>query len=212
MRLVYVTAGFPYPLTSGYLRHFHLLERLARDHEVRLFSLVGRDHRPEDRRAVERLGVDVETFDVHTTPWRRYSGKISRLLPRIVAGGPADLRRAVTVCVESGWAQAAVVTGKTTSGVLSRLDGVPVMIDACDATSMRLQSRLQDQRGFDRVLAELEFRSVRSVERRLHRCGDHVIVASRRDGEHLGWSSKMSVVANGVDTGYWSRTAASRPS
>jgi glycosyltransferase involved in cell wall biosynthesis len=198
-------------LTSGYLRHYHLLERLARHHEIRLFSLVGRDHRQEDRAAVERLGVEVATFDVHSTPRSRYSSKIARVVPRLVAGGAADLRRAVGECAASGWADAAFVSGKSTSGVLSSVSGLPLLVDACDATSMRLESQLQDRRGFDRVLAILELRATRSVEHRLHRRADHVTVASRRDGEHLGWSAAMSVVANGVDTAYWSRTSSTRP-
>lgn len=211
MRLIYVTGGFPYPLTSGYLRHYHLLERLAADHEVRLFSLVGGDHRSEDRGAIERLGVDVQTFDVASTRLRRYARQVARVWPRVVAGGAADLRRAVAECVESGWADAAILTGKTTSGVLTALGELPLVVDACDAASMRLASQLPDRDGIDGLLARLELRAVRSVEQRLHRKADHVIVASRRDGEYLGWSPKMSVVANGVDTSYWTRTTTTRP-
>ncbi len=206
-----MTGGFPYPLTSGYLRHYHLLQRLAVDHEVRLFSLVGGDYRPEDRDAIERLGVEVETFDVASTRFRRYGRQVARVLPRVVVGGAADLRRAVAECVESGWADAAILTGKTTSGSVSVLDELPLVVDACDAASMRLASRLQDREGIDRLLARLELRAVRSVEQRLHREAGHMIVATRRDGEYLGWSPKMSVVANGVDTRYWTRTAAARP-
>lgn len=211
MRLVYVTAGFPYPLTSGYLRHFHLLTRLAQHHAVRLFSLVGRDHRSDDRRAVEDIGVEVETFDVHATAARRYAAKIARVAPRIVAGGARDLRRAVSESVETGWADAAIVGGKATVGVLSALDGLPVLVDACDATSMRLESHLSDRQGVDKLLATWEFRSVQSVERRLHDRADHVIVASGRDAEYLGWSAKTSVVPNGVDRAYWTRLSRTRP-
>lgn len=32
MHIVYVTNGFPYPLTSGYLRHYHLIRGLSRRH------------------------------------------------------------------------------------------------------------------------------------------------------------------------------------
>ncbi len=27
--ILYITNGFPYPLTSGYLRHYHLIGQLA---------------------------------------------------------------------------------------------------------------------------------------------------------------------------------------
>jgi polysaccharide biosynthesis protein PslH len=211
MRLIYVTGGFPYPLTSGYLRHYHLLTRLAAVHDVRLFSLVAGDHTDTDREAVRRLGVEVRTFDVSSTVWRRQGRQVGRLLPRVVVGGAAELRRAVAECVESGWAQAAVLTGKTTSGTLSALSGLPLVVDACDAASMRLESELADLAGVDRLLARLELRAVSSVERRLHRHADAMLVASRRDGEHLGFSSKTSVVPNGVDTAYWTRTTTARP-
>jgi hypothetical protein len=54
VRVVYVTNGFPWPLTSGYLRHYFLIRELAAaSHEVALFSLVGRDVSAEDRAALE---------------------------------------------------------------------------------------------------------------------------------------------------------------
>ena len=211
MNLVYVTSGFPYPLTSGYLRHYHLLARLAQEHEIRLFSLVGRDHTDADRSAIEQLGVDVTTFAVRSTRWRRYGAQAARLAPMLVTGAAADLRRAVRTCVDSGWPDAAVVSGKTTSGVLSTLRDVPLLVDACDATSMRLESQMSDRGRAERVLAELELRAMRWVERTMLRQADHVVVASRRDGEHLGWSDRMSVVPNGVDTDYWHRRSTQRP-
>lgn len=211
MKLVYVTSGFPFPLTSGYLRHYHLLDRLARDHEIRLFSLVGKDHSPDDRAAIERLGVEVATFDVHSTGWRRYATKAARLLPWLVAGGARDLRRSVRECTDSGWPDAAFVSGKATSGVLPAVSGVPLLVDACDATSMRLESQLDDRSGLELVIGRLELRAVRSVERRLSRRAGHVIVASMRDRDYLGWSDGTSVVPNGIDTAYWSRSSSTRP-
>ena len=47
MRILYITNGFPYPLTSGYLRHFFLIRGLSRHHEVSLLSLAGRTFIPE---------------------------------------------------------------------------------------------------------------------------------------------------------------------
>lgn len=210
MRLLYITGGFPYPLTSGYLRHYHLLTRLARHHDIRLLSLVGADHVAADREAVRALGVDVRTFDVSSSAWRRQGRQVGRVVPRIVVGGASELRRAVADEVASDRPHAAILTGKTTSGVLPALAGLPLVVDACDAASMRIETRLADLDGVDRMLARLELRAVRSVERRLDRAAGAVLVASRRDGEHLGFSSKMTVVPNGVDTSYWSRRTPTR--
>ena len=40
MRILYVTSGFPYPLTSGYLRHYFLIKELAQRHAITLLSIV----------------------------------------------------------------------------------------------------------------------------------------------------------------------------
>lgn len=210
MKLIYITGGFPYPLTSGFLRHYHLLERLARDHEIKLFSMLRNAQEPGDREAVEALGVEVRTFDGYSTPARRWVAKAARVSPRLVGGGGAELRRAVAECVESGWPDAVFFAGKST-GLFQVLGDVPVLVDACDATSMRLESRLAERSGVERVLARIELRTMRSNEDYAGERGDHVIVASRRDGEALGWNERMSVVANGVDTAYWTRRAATRP-
>ena len=39
MRILYVTNGFPYPLTSGYLRHFFLIKELSKRHSITLLSI-----------------------------------------------------------------------------------------------------------------------------------------------------------------------------
>lgn len=56
MRILYITNDLPWPLTSGYLCHFHFIRELSVRHRVTLLSLV----RPTtDRAAVEfgRLGA-----------------------------------------------------------------------------------------------------------------------------------------------------------
>jgi glycosyltransferase involved in cell wall biosynthesis len=210
MRLVYVTSGFPFPLTSGFLRHYHLLARLAVHHEIRLFSLVNSDHRPEDRAEIERLGVEVRTFATGGSALRTRAAQAARLAPDLVVGGVRALRAAVDECVRSGWPDAAIVSGKTTAPVLPVLAGLPIVADMCDATSMRLESRLDELRGARRWLGRAELRATRTVERRIERAADRVFVASQRDADHLG-STSMTVVPNGVDTEYWRRTSGERP-
>src|SRR5918998_2575115 len=41
MRIMYLTNGFPYPLTSGYLRHYFLIRELSQRHAVTLLSITG---------------------------------------------------------------------------------------------------------------------------------------------------------------------------
>lgn len=42
MRLLCITPTFPYPLTNGVLRHYHLIKELSRQHAITLLSVVDR--------------------------------------------------------------------------------------------------------------------------------------------------------------------------
>ncbi|MGH2521571.1 MAG: hypothetical protein ACRDH2_03620, partial [Anaerolineales bacterium] len=62
MRILYLTNGFPFPLTSGYLRHYFLIKELAPRHAVTLLSIVGANFVPEHRAALARFTEKVLTF------------------------------------------------------------------------------------------------------------------------------------------------------
>ena len=64
MRLLWLTNGFPYPLTSGYLRHYFLLRELSRDHAITLMSIVAPSFRPEHADALKPFTERVEVFPV----------------------------------------------------------------------------------------------------------------------------------------------------
>ena len=210
MRLLYITNGFPFPLTSGYLRHYFLLRELGTRHEVTLLSLAGPGFEPGDTAALEPFTVAIETFG----GGRRLSlgGKVRRRV-RTLAPGSADgpvaaMRDAAGALVRDGAVDAAVFSGKATYPVLAGLGDLPVVVDLCDATSSRLRGgiRHEEPRRIPAVL--LEYASVRQVERRLLLRGDQLLFASARDRDALldGPHPRAVVVPNGVDLDAWART------
>src|SRR5687767_9100887 len=62
MRILLITDGFPYPLTSGYLRHYHLIRVLSEKHEIVLFSAVGASFKQEYADAMAPYTSRVITF------------------------------------------------------------------------------------------------------------------------------------------------------
>src|SRR4051794_9793413 len=62
MRILYLTNGFPYPLTSGYLRHYYLIKELARHHAISLLSIVGPNFAAENVAALAPCTERVLTF------------------------------------------------------------------------------------------------------------------------------------------------------
>jgi len=195
MRIAYVTAELPYPLTSGYLRHFHFIQALSRAHGVSLLSLSRRAPIPPEAPAALRPMLErLEVF-----------GSGSGHLPRVVR-----LRRAAVELGRSLASLAAVdvvlFSGKDTFPALRAVGELPLVIDICDAASLRLRGELAvsgwRRRGQVAVrLAELE-----RVERRLAARSAHLIFASERDRAALG-ARHGTVVPNGVDLRYWTRRA-----
>jgi hypothetical protein len=62
MRILYLTNGFPYPLTSGYLRHYFLIKELSPRHAITLLSVVGADYQSDHAAAVSPFTERIVTF------------------------------------------------------------------------------------------------------------------------------------------------------
>ena len=216
MRILYLTNGFPYPLTSGYLRHYFLIRGLAERHSVSLLSIVGRNFRREDREALAPYTDRVLTFG---KPGGRRSAvrKAVRLLGSLLPGGGgergvAEMRSAVRRCLHEERYDMVVFSGKQTYPVITGLRDVPLVADVCDATSMRVRGRMRHC-GLARLpVLYVEYLQVRAVEQRLVQQANHLLFASRRDREAVMGPdpSRATIIPNGVDLDYWSRRSAER--
>ena len=187
--ILYVTNGFPYPLTSGYLRHYHLIGQLAEQgYRVTLLSIVGRDHLPEHAAAMADRTVAVEVF----ASADRARGRVSRFrrrLQRVLPGGgdPAagHLATRARALTASGTVDAVVFSGKRTDAALPALGDLPVVVDMCDATSLRLDRELALTAGSRRLALVIQRDQVRRTEARMLRRADRSMFASERDREAL---------------------------
>ncbi len=214
-RILYITNGFPYPLTSGYLRHYFLIGHLtAAGCRVTLLSIVGADHRAEDVAAMSDRTDRVETFrsaDRARGARQRWVRRLRRVLP-IGGGDPAgrQLAARVTELMTSGSIDAVVFSGRRTDRALTALgDQVPLVIDMCDATSFRLEREIAISGRWRRIALRIQRLQVRRVEARMLRRADRLLFASVRDRESLmpgPPDPRAAIVPNGVDATYWART------
>lgn len=216
MRILYVTNGFPYPLTSGYLRHYHLIRGLSRRHSVSLFSLVGGNFRPEHLEALAPFTVRVHTFR-NPGAGRSKLGRAVGTLRSLIPGAHGDpqvreLRATLHRSVSEEPFDVALFSGKQTYPALAGLRDVPVVADLCDATSVRIRGRIRHSGIARAPVLWAEYLQVRAVERRLIRDARHLLFASCRDREALMGRNTTSatIVPNGVDLDYWSRRSQTR--
>lgn len=211
MRVLYLTNGFPYPLTSGYLRHFFLVRELAADHRVTLLSLTGAGFRPEDADVLRPMVERVEVFGgARRSPIGKVARRIRALVGRDDAPGVAAMAdRAVALHAERPF-DIVVQSGKSTHPVLERLPALPVAADLCDATSSRLAGALSYAPLARRPALWLDLRAMRRIETGIVERAGHVLFASERDRRLIlgdAATPASSVVPNGVDLEFWRRSA-----
>ncbi len=212
MRILYITNGFPFPITSGYLRHYHFIRGLSTGHEITLLSMVGPEHRAHHRAAISPYlrGLAVYRRPADESVAARFADRLSRLAPVRATGGMRDLICDARSLVRSGDVDVVFFSGKQTYPVLAALEGVPVLADACDTASARILMGLRHRgrhRGPRTATDLLEAGALRWVERQIMSRADRTIFASQRDRDLLRPPpGSASVVPNGVDTAFWHRS------
>lgn len=214
MRILYVTNDLPWPLTSGYLRHYHFIRALSARHAVTLLSLVREGHGRGDvdalRSITERIAVVPATLGRPSVTGRARS----RLRALRAGGDEAAIRlgEAGAELAAAGRFDVLLVSGKRTFPVLRRLPPLPLVADLCDATSSRIRLQIRHAPPARWPILALEYAEVRRVERALLGRAAHVLFASVRDREALlgpagspARSAGVSVIPNGVDLEFWRR-------
>ena len=210
MRIIYVTNSFPYPLTSGYLRHYFLIRELARHHHVTLLSITGASFMDEHAAALAPFTERVLTF-----PRERKSGSLNRNAIRrlrlLVRGDEAvrRMRGALERLLHEQPFDLMLFSGKRTFPAIAQLPLPPLVADLCDATSLHIHGSMR-YAGLSKLpQLLLEYQQVCHVERTLARSAAHLLFASYRDREALLGlgTAPASVVPNGVDLEFWRRSS-----
>ncbi len=214
LRILFLVNGFPWPLTSGYLRHYHMIRELSRrGHRISLLAIVPAGFTPEDRAHLEPFTERIVTVDSHRRS-RSLRRQVERRLSAISVGESAvrQLRDEVVTVVADVPHDVVLFSGKRTYPALQAAAGLPVVADVCDATSSRIKGNLRFASLSRIPLLLAEYVEVRRIERALLRRGSRLLFASVRDRDALmgdGDRSRATVLPNGVDVGFWQRSAGS---
>jgi glycosyltransferase involved in cell wall biosynthesis len=214
LRILFLVNGFPWPLTSGYLRHYHMIRELSeRGHRVSLLAITPTGFVPEDRTHLEPFTERIVTVDSHRRS-RSLRRRAERRLSSISVGEGAvrQLRDEVAALVADVPHDVVLFSGKRTYPALKAAAGLPVVADVCDATSSRIWGNLRFASFARFPLLLAEYVEVRRIERALLRHGSRLLFASVRDRDALMGDTDgahATVLPNGVDVRYWQRSAGS---
>jgi len=216
MRILYLTNGFPYPLTSGYLRHYYLIKELSREHAITLLAIVGPNFAAENVAALEPFTEQVQTF-VSTSKAGSLRSKAIGRVRSLAGSAQADeavrkMRAAIERLSSEERFDVVLFSGKRTFPAIQNMPELPLVVDMCDATSTKILGNMRYAKLPRLPVLLLDYAQVRSAERLLIRNAAHLLFATARDREALIGRARnhATVVPNGVDLDFWRRSSRER--
>lgn len=243
MRILYVTFMLQHPRLRGPNRHYHFLRELACGHAVTLLTLTDQPIPPDILAEVESYTRGLQTWPLHGGRWSTESaGSAERgaagrdrwpaRMARLRAAARA-MRRAVDTALAGGGFDVVLLHGKNLLDVVAGRGRVPLVLDFCDAGSLRIGMRMGYVGMGKRPLLSLQRAAVQRMERRAVRATPYLSFITRRDraailGPAAGMASPIAppgagmvstsrgsagsdpscttpVIPNGVDLAYWRR-------
>jgi sugar transferase (PEP-CTERM/EpsH1 system associated) len=203
LRILFLTARFPWPLLRGdQLRAYHQLRLLAPRHRLTLVCFRDATVPPEGVAAISALcervvtvplgraamGLGLSRGTLSSLPFQvslyRHP-RMRRVLGELVAGETFDL-----------------VHGQLVR-VAPYVEGLPAprFVDLVDALSLGMRRQSLQRRGPLRWLTRLEAERLLRYERRICACVEGASVVSDVDRDAIGGAASIGVVPNGVDLG-----------
>lgn len=214
MRILHITPGFQHPAVRGPHRHYHFLRELAASHDVTLLTLIREHVSDEALREVGAFADRLVAFNVNGAaprPARGWVGRVPAVGRRFekniqVHGGVREMRGALRRLTARGDYDVVLFHGKSVFPAIGGWRGLPIVVDFCDATSMRIASRLRKAGPAEWPLLWMRYRQVRRLEQKLLDLTPHRAFISPRDrAAVLGADDASPIVPNGVDLDYWRR-------
>ena len=215
MRVLYITTELPYPLTSGFLRYHHFLRALGQRHTITYLSLTRRPEVSSETR--EALAPYTERMLVFGTPAASepWAMRTVERLPRVgrqvrramrLRWAAQQLKQTVKQLVQRESYDLVFFSGKDTFPAIEHLDGLPIVIDCCDTTSLRVTGEMQYANAARRLWLLMRYWEVRRIERKLIQKTPHLAFASIRDQRAmLGSVQAGEIIPQCVDLQYWTR-------
>jgi polysaccharide biosynthesis protein PslH len=216
MKILWIYPEFPYPLTSGFLRGFHLLRGLGERHAISFLSLTNQKRVPAQtiqqlRPYTERIAI----FSRCSAPqplWLKISGLVPVLGWRVKEAwntrwAVKQMKQEVCSLLQQQTFDIVLFHGREAAPVLEGIE-LPIVVECGDTNSTRILQQLRQARVLRRPRLFFRYLRERRLEERLAHKTLYRFFISARDRENLlGPSDRSEIVPQGVDYEYWKRSS-----
>jgi hypothetical protein len=198
----------------GPTRCYHFIKELSQRHRITLMALTAGEVPPEPLKEMAAYTEQIQLFSANGashSPSAAVLGaapvvgkKLKHVLQR--RAGILQMKRAFAERAGRKSYDVVLFHGKSIFSVIEDWNDKPLVVDFCDATSMRYQSKLNYADGAARLWYALRYRQIKQIEDKMIAKTPHLAFVSWRDREAVvGAAERGKVVPIGVDHRYWTR-------
>ena len=214
MKILYVTPSFQHPAMRGPTRCYHFIKELSQRHKITLMALTNCEVAEAPLREMAAYTERIEIFSANGKSNSQTAAafgnvpvvgkKVKRALQR--RAGIEQMKQAFLQLAQREAYDVVLFHGKSIFSIIENWNNRPLVIDFCDATSMRYQNKMDYASPAKRLWYSLRYRQIKQIEDRMIAKTPHVAFVSWRDREAvLGAEEHGRVVPIGVDHHYWTR-------
>jgi polysaccharide biosynthesis protein PslH len=207
MKILYVSYVFQHPKIRGSARVYYFIKELSRRNQITLLTLSRSEIPKEAFDEMYSYTEKIVTIDVNHMAGQNSSG-LGRRLKRAWREQAAlkQMRKMLHQLVQEDKYDLVLFHGKSAFFVVEDFKALPVVVDFCDATSMRIRAEAAYANLSKWPVVILHYLQMRQVERKMIRNFPHLAFISLRDRDAiLGPNGSAEVIPNGVDLDYWQR-------
>ena len=207
MKILYILQTFQHPLIRGNNRHYQFIRHLSASHDITLLALSRFDIPATAIEEMQGYTRHMELFSMSDTKMAKPRSGIKRLdFERRLWAARKEMKNAFYRLVRQEAFDLVLFQGKAVYSVIAEFDALPVVIDFCDATSLRIRTQMNYVGMAKRALLLARYLQVRWIERQMVKKTPYLGFASTRDRDLiLGTNTQLpaEVVSNGIDLAYW---------
>jgi glycosyltransferase involved in cell wall biosynthesis len=216
LNILHIIPSFQHPKVRGPDRHYRFLKELSQRHDITLLTLVRSELPDEAIQELSSYTKRIFTFDAvsrlngsHGSPKRLEIIGSQRLKQfSVIRSAIKQMKERFSNLVEDDSFDVVLFHGKVVFPVISDFNGLPIVIDFCDATSMRVQKKMEHASKAKLPLLWLRYLQVRQTERSMVKKTPYVAFISGRDRQAVpGLKDEWRIIPNGLDLRYWKRTS-----
>ncbi|MBX2973318.1 MAG: glycosyltransferase [Flavobacteriales bacterium] len=209
MKLLVLLSRVPYPLEKGdKLRAYHLMVRLARQHEIVLCCLSDGPTDPEHIAHLRQFCSHIEVIRI--PKWRILlklgTAIFSRLPFQVAYFHHASAQRVIDRIIREHKADHVLCQLVRTTEYVRAHPTLPKTLDYMDTLSKGMERRTRNAPVHLRPLLQAETRRLIRYENLMFDLFDNTVIISAQDREYLyhPLRDQVSVIPNGVDTEHFS--------